>query len=268
MNSDTPWQLKMFSKTLKKQQRLRVLSRLLGPIAPADHCLLVTCGDNTGAMNWHLRNLGGRWSWVDLESKSIAEMSEFLGDPVLHGQADRLPLPDDFYDRVLAIDAHEHVPTPEALTGELRRVAKPGAQIIITTPGGDPRQWVNRLKNVLGMTKEKYGHQRDGFSTQELRQLMLAQRLQPRRDVTFSRFFTELAELGINFGYVMKLSRKSAVKVEEGTIAPATSAQLKSVGKAYRLYSLVYPAVWLFSCLDWLISFMPGYVSLVEGVRP
>ena len=60
-SESTPWQLRMFSKTLKKQQRLRQLRDLLGQPGQHERCLLVTCGDNNGAMNWHLRALGGHW---------------------------------------------------------------------------------------------------------------------------------------------------------------------------------------------------------------
>jgi hypothetical protein len=64
---------------------------------------------------------------------------------------------------------------------------------------------------------------------------------------------------------VKKLAKTSSAPVSEGTIAPATQDQLRSVQKTYRLYSLVYPFVWLASRLDMLLFFTPGYVVLVEG---
>ncbi|MGD2032634.1 MAG: hypothetical protein PVJ74_09190, partial [Gammaproteobacteria bacterium] len=57
-----PWQLGMFRKGLKKRQRLKCLKKVLGEIDPADRCLLLTCGDNNGAMNFFLRQIGGMWS--------------------------------------------------------------------------------------------------------------------------------------------------------------------------------------------------------------
>jgi hypothetical protein len=74
----------MFRKGLKKRLRLKALKKLLKPIGPGERCLLLTCGDNNGAMNYFLRELGGQWSWADLEDHSIAEMSALLGDPVVH----------------------------------------------------------------------------------------------------------------------------------------------------------------------------------------
>jgi len=256
----------MFSRTLKKKLRLRVLRSILGRL-DGQTCLLVTCGDNNGAINYRLRGLGGCWSWADCEDKSIREMSELLGEEVRHIDPTNLPYPDGHFDCVVTIDVHEHLQDPETFTREMRRVLKPVGRVIITVPGGDQRKLVNRLKHAIGMTKEKYGHVRDGFSVPEVRSLMTASEIEPARAVTFSRFFTELIELGINYGYVKKLSTRSAAPVSEGTIAPATRDQLRSVQKTYRLYSLVYPIVWLASRLDWLLFFTPGYVVLVEGRR-
>jgi len=80
-----PWQLGMFRKGLKKQQRLAHLKKLLAGIQSSDRCLLLTCGDNNGAMNYYLRELGGSWSWADLEDVCLPEMVQLLlGEPVAH----------------------------------------------------------------------------------------------------------------------------------------------------------------------------------------
>ena len=41
-------------------------------------CLLVTCGDNNGALNYHLRGRGGSWSWAEFEPEMQAAMEELL----------------------------------------------------------------------------------------------------------------------------------------------------------------------------------------------
>ena len=61
MHEQTPWQLKMFRKGLKKNLRLKSLKKYLKSIADGEKCLLTTCGDNNGAMNYFLRDLGGKW---------------------------------------------------------------------------------------------------------------------------------------------------------------------------------------------------------------
>ena len=256
----------MFSRTLKKKLRLRVLRDVLGHM-DTQRCLLVTCGDNNGAINYQLRCLGGNWSWADCETTSIREMSELLGEEVKHIDPKQLPYPAEHFDCIVTVDVHEHLRDPETFTREIRRLLRPGGRAVITVPTGDRRKLANRLKNAVGMTREKYGHVRDGFSVPELQSLMEAMDLNPQRTVTFSRFFTELFELGINFVYVNKLAKTSAAPITQGTIAPATSAQLRSVQTTYRLYSIIYPFVWLATRLDLLLFFTTGYVVLVEGEK-
>ena len=84
---------------------------------------------------------------------------------------------------------------------------------------------------------------------------------------TFSRLFTELLELSINFAYVKIHAPRSKVQIGQGQIAPATDDQLRSMKKTYRLYSLIYPVYWLISRLDVLLARSEGYVVVVVGTR-
>lgn len=263
-DATTAWQLQMFERTLKKRLRLAALRTLLEPLG-TQQCLLVTCGDNNGAINWHLRRLGGRWSWADCEDRSIAEMSALLGDDVVHVRPEQLPYADGRFDVVVTIDVHEHVADPVQFMREAVRILKPGGRIVVTVPGGDPRKLANRLKHLIGMSRENYGHVRDGFGVVELQTLLRGAGAEPTRALTFSRLVTELIELVINYAYVKKLARKSAAPVNAGTIAPATSGQLQAVRGSYRLYSALYPLIRLVSQLDRLLFFTTGYVTMVEG---
>jgi SAM-dependent methyltransferase len=134
MQEQTPWQIKMFKKGLKKNLRLKSLRRYLRDIGDEEKCLLATCGDNNGAMNYFLRELGGNWSWADLEDTCIAEMSELLGDPVSFAADEKLPFEDDSFDRVIAIDVHEHVDDPDIITRELHRVTSQWRRIEAGSP--------------------------------------------------------------------------------------------------------------------------------------
>ncbi|HYQ70556.1 MAG TPA: methyltransferase domain-containing protein [Gammaproteobacteria bacterium] len=264
----TPWQLRMFRKTLKKQQRLAELKRHLGAIDAGEHCLLVTCGDNNGAINYYLSRIGGQWSFADLEDTCRAEMSELLATEVLPAEADRLPYADARFDRVVTIDVHEHLQDPLQFTREVSRVTRGGGQIICTVPNGDESRFAVRLKHVLGMTPDEYGHVRVGFTIPQLSRVMQQCGIEPQKTSSFSRLFTELLELSINFAYVKILAPRSKVHVDKGQIAPATGDQLRSMEKTYRLYSLIYPLYWLISRLDVLLPFSEGYVVVVAGQRP
>lgn len=261
------WQLAMFQKSLKKRMRYRILEKLLGAIAPSDRCLLVTCGDNNGAMNHHLRALGGNWSFADLEDTCLQEMRDLLQQQVDHADPARLPYADAAFDRIVTIDVHEHLDDPDPFSREIGRIARPGAQVICTVPNGREDKLAVRIKHAVGMTPEAYGHSRIGLTTNELKDIMQRHKIACASAITFSRLFTELLELSINFAYVKFLSKRSAAKVETGQIAPATKAQLSSVKKSYLVYSIVFPIYWLISKLDNLIRFTEGYVVVVEGAR-
>jgi SAM-dependent methyltransferase len=261
------WQLVMFQKTLKKKMRLKNLKHHIGHLVDDAKCLFVTCGDNNGAMNYYLRELGGQWQWADLEKKSISEMEELLGDKVHHVSPEKLSFADNSFDLVISVDVHEHLAEPAEFTRELYRVSRPNGRVIVTVPNGDERKIATRIKNAIGMTKEKYGHVREGYDLPELRELLVGARFTPGKESSFSHLFTELLELSLNFLYVNVLSKKSKAPVASGTIAPATRDQLESVKKTYRLYSFIYPLFWLISRFDVFVLYTRGYVVMVSGKK-
>ena len=267
MNDSTPWQLKMFDKSLKKKMRYKVLKKHLGEIAPNERCLLVTCGDNNGAMNYYLRELGGEWSFADLEDVCIEEMAQLLNQEVLFAKENALDYENASFDRVVTIDVHEHLDDHVPFSKEVSRIVRSGGQVICTVPNGDETKIVVKMKNAVGMTADEYGHSKIGITIPELKEILDNSDVEPIKTSTFSRFFTEFLELTINFLYVKFLSKRSDVPVEKGQIAPATQAQLKSVQKTYKIYRLIYPIYWLISRLDALIGFTEGYVVVVEGRR-
>ncbi len=261
----TAWQLKMFSKTLKKQQKLRLIADQLRDL-PGEKFLLITNGDNNGALNYHLRALGGAWTWVENEGGAISEIEQLLKEPVLKGDPEKIPVPDDSHDVVVSIDVHEHLHDCTTFNRELRRVTKPEGHVIVTTPNGDKWKPVTILKRLLGMTKEKYGHVVWGYNIRQHRQMLSDVELMPVKAGSYSRFFTELIELAINFAYVVFLSGKTP-EAKEGTIAPSTREQMRAVEKQYRAYSAAYPFLLAFSRLDHLLPFFTGYAVSVVARR-
>ncbi len=265
--AETPWQLKMFSKTLKKQQKLALLLRQIGD-TNGKRCLLVTNGDNNGALNYHFRAHGGDWSWVENEDDNIDEMQLLLGETVHKGEPERIPFDDESFDVVVTIDVHEHLEDCSDFNGELRRVSRPGGMVVVTTPNGDAYKPVTILKNVIGMGKEDYGHVVVGYNAKQHGAMLEQAGLEPQSASSYSKFFTEILELAINFAYVKVLSKKSKTEVKQGTIAPSSSEQLESVRKQYKMYALVYPFLYVISRLDLLLFFFTGYAVSVAARRP
>lgn len=258
------WQLEMFRRTLKKRQKLRLLLDQLGSL-DAERCLLLTNGDNNGALNHHFREAGGRWTWGEFEEEPVEQLEAFLGDPVHHVSPGDFPFGDGTFDRIVVIDVHEHLREVDPLNRELARVLAPGGLAVVTVPNGDTGLPVTVLKRWVGMGPSEYGHVVQGYEVGELERMLSAVGLEPESRGAYSRFFTELAELMINFAYVKVLSSNDGGESGEGKIAPTDRDDLASVGTAYRAYSLVYPFVRAFSMLDLLIPGQGGYAVSVAA---
>jgi SAM-dependent methyltransferase len=264
-NGPIPWQLQMYHKSLKKRQKVELLLKLMGPVS-RERCLLISGHDNNGAMNYYFRAAGGTWSWGQVYEEGIAEMAEFLGDPVAHVAIDRFPYADASFDVLVMIDVHEHFSDSRGLNREIARVLAPGALAIVTTPSGDTRLPVAFLKRHIGMGPEIYGHVVQGYRVSELQEMMRSVGLEPVDWGGYSRFFTEFAELVINFAYVKFLAKKKDhPEVMQGTIAPTSKKEMAAVQKEYRMYSLIYPFMYLFSLLDKLIPGRSGYAVAVSA---
>lgn len=261
-----PWQLQMYRRSLKKKMKVKALKKFLG-VAANRRCLLITCGDNNGAINYHLRGTGGDWEWAEFENETQADMEKLLAAPVhiLDKITCRLPFPDNYFDLLVSIDVHEHLLHPEILTGEFFRVLKSGGRAVVTTPNGNERKLVVRLKRWSGMDNLEYGHVRTGFNIPDLERLLAAAGLNPVRSGSYAKFFTEFLELLLNWIYVKILKRRN--HSPGSGIAPSSLKKLKSVQKSYRLYALLYPLFWLFSRLDGLLFFSRGYAVIVEAEK-
>jgi SAM-dependent methyltransferase len=212
----------------------------------------VTCGDNNGALNWHIREYGGRWTWAELHPDNLPEMQQLLGDTVHLLVPDYFPFRDNSFDFVVAVDVLEHLDSDQPFLSELYRVLRSNGSALVTVPNGDPRLLANRIKRWLGMTPEVYGHTRSGYTTAELKASVAEAGLAPYDESGYSRFFTEMVELFINFGYVFVLSRKKRSN-RQSSIAPATANDLAKHGAAYRFYRLLHRPLSMISKLDKLL---------------
>ena len=269
-----PWQLQMYQKSLKKRQKVELLMRLMGQAgqagsASAARCLLISGHDNNGAMNYQFRAAGGQWSWGQVYPQGIPEMAEFLGDPVAHVDIERFPFADAAFDVVIVIDVHEHFRKIDGLNREIARIVAPGGLAIVTTPNGDTRLPVAALKRMVGMGPQAYGHVVQGYRIGELESMLRFAGMEPVGSGGYARFFTELAELVINFAYVKVLAKKKEhPPAMQGTIAPTSKRELDAVRKEYRMYSLIYPFMYTFSLLDKLIPGRGGYAVAVSARKP
>ncbi|MDZ7338636.1 MAG: class I SAM-dependent methyltransferase [candidate division KSB1 bacterium] len=258
------WQLQMFRRSLKKRAKMRTLISML-PELDNQRCLDVTCGDNTGSLNYYFRARGGRWTSADLEGRNLPVMMSLLQARVLHLDERHFAFPDDTFDVVVSIDCLEHLKEERPFLAELYRVTKPGGTAIVTVPNGDGRLLVNKVKKFIGMTPDKYGHVRPGYTADELAAVVRQVGFVVEKHAGYSRFFMESLELLINATYVLKMKKS---EVPDGVIAPTSQEELKTHGLSYKLYSLAYPVLWLISRLDHVLFWGGHYAVAVRAVKP
>lgn len=260
-----PWQIKMFLRSIKKQQKLNALLDLLGD-TKGKKCLLVTNGDNNGALNWYFREHGGEWTWADVSGENNDQISQLLNEPVHAYKADDFQISDGQFDYVVSIDVLEHLKQDQPFLKEVKRVLKPDGKAVVTVPNGDEKLLANRIKWKLGMTPEVYGHTRAGYTVAELSESVSRAGLRPSGSGGYSRFVTEMIELVINFGYVRVLAKKRG-GAQPGHIAPVSSGELKTHGMAYKLYSFLFPLAWAASLLDNLLPARTNNAVIVTALK-
>jgi SAM-dependent methyltransferase len=254
--ADTEWALALFRRSVLKQRKLAEIKALLGPTAGL-RCL--DLGSDNGVVSLLLRRGGGDWASADMTEESVASIRELVGEDVHRVQGERLPFADASFDRVVVVDMIEHVADDRAFAEELARVVRPGGRLVVNTPHAKDTA-LRRLRHRLGLTDERHGHVRPGYTLASLRAL-----LEPRFALdahrTYSRFFTEAVDTTIQLG----LSRTGKKGSAKGMVV--TGADLRRHRTLFRAYSAVYPAVWAVSRLDLAIPWTPGYMLIVSGSR-
>ena len=92
--------------------------------------------------------LGSGWIGIDLDISNKGEGSVVRGD-----LDDGLPFGDSVFDGVLCKDIIEHLPRPQDVLGELARVSRPGAKLLVLTPRAVPRAvWADHT-HLRGFTR-------------------------------------------------------------------------------------------------------------------
>ena len=258
------WQLRIAEKSLKKREKIRAIHEFIEPLQ-GKTCLEVGC--DKGVLSYHLRQWGGTWTSVDADAENLRITRELVKERVEYTDGKTLNFPDRHFDCIIAIDFLEHIRTDQEFIIEMQRVLKDNGTLYITVPHTGTGLILNAVRGWLGFKPEDYGHVREGYSLSDLREKLQKGSFRVQASTTFSRFFSEGIELGINFGYFFLLSRKRHRGGIKGGISPNSQDEAARHDKALRLYSLIYPIMKIFSCLDALIPFTQGYILMVSAKK-
>jgi SAM-dependent methyltransferase len=257
--AEAQWPIRLFKRSVLKQQKLRELSAMMGPVAANGRYLDI--GSDNGVISYLLRQRGGNWSSVDLDQQTVNAIRSLVGNEVYQIDGASTPFADNTFDCVMIVDFLEHIHDDARFVAELHRILKPDGVLIVNTPHAKD-SWLRRLRLALGQTDEKHGHVRHGYTLESLRTL-LADRYTIQTSGTYSKFFTELVDtLIVQAVYFMQRNKQDWSK--KGAVV--TGQDLDRNKKMFYIYSLIYPVVWLISRLDALLFFRSGY-ALVARAR-
>ena len=248
-----PWAVSLFRRSVLKQRKLAEILAMLGEAGQDDRCL--DLGSDNGVISLLLRRRGGRWASADMTDEAVSSIRELVKDDVHRTDGRTLPFGDAEFDRVVVVDMLEHVPDEGAFASELARVTKPGGALIVNTPHLK-QTTLRRLRHRLGQTDEKHGHLRPGYTTTRLEELLgTGFALETAR--SYSRFFSELVDTGINWG-VERLGKKGAAK---GIVV--TGGDVAKHARLFHAYSAIYPLVWTITRLDAIVP-ASGYMLIAR----
>jgi len=261
--AELPWQLDLVKYSLKKKEKVDLIRRHIR-LRPRERALDLGCAQ--GILSHFLRRRGGWWVSTDLDFGNLRTSRELLGDNLVQMGIPALPFKTGAFDHVVCLDYLEHVDDDDGTLAEIRRVLKPGGRLLLITPHAGPFFMLQKIRPMVGLKLEFYGHKREGYSRLELEAKLGRAGFRLTGSTTYARFFTELLELVLNALYVNVLSAKPQSRLRDGHIRPSTPDEFAGQKTAFRLYKLVYPVFRLASRLDTLLFFQRGYALMVRAV--
>lgn len=100
---------------------------------PTDGWLL-DAGGGTGRVSSQLNHKLEKLVLLDLSFPMLAEARTKNIDSLAQGYSHRLPFPNEYFDRILVVDALHHFHHQTAVIAELVRVLKPGGRLVVEEP--------------------------------------------------------------------------------------------------------------------------------------
>lgn len=258
MNNKNDWAIKIFNKSALKQRKYKIIKEMLGDFKDK---VSLDIGSDNGVISYLLRKEGGVWYSADLIPETVSLIKELVKDNVYKiDDKDKFPFIDDTFDNVVIVDFLEHVNDDKFVINEIRRILKRDGTLIINVP--NPVNGIVRfLKFKTGQTDEAHGHVRAGYSLKDLKNL-LGSDFEIIKYKKYARCFSDFIDFLIIFSLGILQGKKNTKK---GTVA--SGDDINKFKKSFKLYSLIYPFVKVFTYLDSIFFFLPTNMITVKAKK-
>lgn len=262
--SSQSWQLQVFKRSLKKREKRTLLENEL-VVDPYSINLDLGCAQ--GTLSYFLRKKGGLWLSADQDFLNLRSTQTLLRDNLVQLADGPFPFKNNSFDSVVSLDYLEHLEDDDFCLEEIHRVLKRQGELVLATPQTGKLFLLHKLRSLLGLKLEFYGHKREGYSLADLQAKLEKAGFVLQKHRNFSRFITEFLELILNFVYIKFFGEKAPINLRDGHIRPTTSEEFSTKKTTFRLYSMLYPIIWLISRLDRVLFFLKGYGIMVWAKR-
>jgi 2-polyprenyl-3-methyl-5-hydroxy-6-metoxy-1,4-benzoquinol methylase len=131
----------------RRESKHDLYAAILSQFSRKGRLLDIGCWE--GALLWTAKQQGWEVVGVEIDTKCATFVRETLGFPVVNGFLHTAGFGPDTFDGVTLIDVLEHVKDPVQALVEIRRVLKPGGELVISVPSAPfqylKEKWARRL---------------------------------------------------------------------------------------------------------------------------
>ena len=246
------WQQKLFTRSIRRQAKLRKIKRLLG-VMSNQQCLEISSGD--GVISDQLRRDGGNWTTIAVSNEAQAALSYFLKEEIPLLQNGTTNIPDQSMDVVVLVDVLERMKNDHAFIKECHRVLKPDGRLILSVArktifgeGG------GLMRFILGLSWRRRGLARPGYSARDFFDVLKDGFDVPETE-SYSTCCIEMPGI-LCEAFANKLARGPYNLPPENT----GTEEFYHYTTLYALGSLIYPLMWFLSKIEGFLLFvMPGH---------
>jgi len=246
LTEEAKLELSVFKRALPMQVKLHEIIRSLGN---TEKLVCLDIGADNAMMSHHLRKRGGEW-YSAVKGQKECDAANAVVDGNVHiMEGKTLPFKKAFFDVLVVIDYLERAESDEGFIEECHRVLKPDGKLIVNVAQIRPWMVIRPLQQMMGLTFEKKGLVRPGYSESQLFNI-LKHGFDVHNMRSYSRFFVELTDTFVQF-----------LKARAGESDPGNNKKVKN------LYSMAYLPYRIGYQFDMLLFFTRGYNLIATAKR-